>query len=126
MEVITTNNALNPAGHYSQAIVHNGLIYISGQLAIDPDTGEKLPGSIEDQTERVLNNIELILGEAGCNKNHILKTTVYISDISLWDSVNKIYSDFFGGHKPARAIVPTKELHYGFKVEIEAIAAVSI
>ncbi|MDF2548189.1 MAG: RidA family protein [Anaerosolibacter sp.] len=126
MQVITTNNALRPAGHYAQAIVHNGLIFISGQLAIDPDTGEKILGPIEEQAERALKNIELILNEAGCNKNHILKTTVYISDISLWDPVNKIYSDFFGNHRPARAIVPTKELHYGFKIEIDAIAAVSL
>lgn len=125
MKAVSTNNALKPAGHYSQAIIHNGLIFISGQLAIDPNTGEKLLGSIEEQTLRVLRNIELILNEAGCTKEHILKTTIYIADTSLWDTVNRTYGDYFGNHKPARAIVPTKELHYGFKIEIDAIAAVS-
>lgn len=124
MESVTTKNALKPAGHYSQAIIHNGVMYISGQLSVDPDTGEKKFGAIEEETARVLGNIELILKEAGSSKSKVLKTTIYIPDISLWDKVNKVYSEFFGDHKPARSVVPTKELHFGFKVEIEAIAAV--
>ena len=124
MKIITTNNALKPAGHYSQAIVHNDVIYISGQLSVDAATGEKKFSSIEEETKTVLKNIELILTEAGSDKNQVLKTTIYIPDISLWDKVNQVYSDFFGNHKPARSVVPTKELHFGFKVEIEAIAAV--
>lgn len=125
MKYITTNNALKPSGHYSQAIVHNDVIYISGQLSIDPNTGEKKFGTIEEETQRVLKNIELILKEAGSNKNNVLKTTIYIPDISLWDKVNKVYSNFFGIHKPARSVVPTRELHFGFKIEVEAIAAIS-
>ncbi|MCY6371317.1 RidA family protein [Clostridium ganghwense] len=124
MKFISTNNALKPSGHYSQAIVHNDLVYISGQLSIDPNTGEKKLGTIEEETARVLKNIELILKEADSDKNHVLKTTIYISDISLWDKVNKVYSDFFKNHKPTRAIVPTKELHFGFKVEIDVIATI--
>lgn len=124
MKYISTNNALKPAGHYSQAIVHNDLVFVSGQLSVDPDTGQKKLGPIEEEAQRVLENIELILKEAGSDKNHVLKATVYISDIALWDKVNKIYSEFFEDHKPARAVVPTKELHFGFKVEIEVIAAV--
>ncbi|MGE5631906.1 MAG: RidA family protein [Caulobacteraceae bacterium] len=124
MEFIATKNALKPSGHYSQAIVHNGVMYISGQLPIDPETGEKVHGTIEEETARVLGNLELILREAGSSKENVLKVTLYIPDISLWDNVNKVYSDFFGSHKPARSVVPTKELHYGFKIEIEAIAAV--
>ncbi|QZY56164.1 RidA family protein [Crassaminicella profunda] len=124
MKIISTNNALRPSGHYSQAIIHNDLVFISGQLSVDPDTGKKKFGNIEEETERVLKNMEMILKEANSDKNHVLKTTIYIPDISLWDKVNKVYSDFFGEHKPARAVVPTRELHFGFQVEIEAIAAV--
>ncbi|MHB1393666.1 MAG: RidA family protein [Clostridia bacterium] len=124
MEFVTTKNALKPAGHYSQAIINNGVMYISGQLSVNPDTGEKKFGTIEEETSRVLENIELILKEAGSSKNNVLKTTIYIPDISLWDKVNKVYSEFFGDHKPARSVVPTKELHFGFKIEIDAIAAV--
>ncbi|MCY6485038.1 Rid family detoxifying hydrolase [Clostridium aestuarii] len=124
MKFISTNNALKPSGHYSQAIVHNDLVFISGQLSIDPETGEKKFGTIEDETDRILKNIELILKEAGSDKNHILKTTIYIPDISLWDKVNKVYSDFFENHKPTRSVVPTKDLHFGFKVEIEVIATI--
>ena len=123
MKVVTTDNALKPSGHYSQAIIHNDLVYISGQLAIDSNTGEKIFGSIEEETEVVLHNLDLILQEAGSNKEHVIKTTVYISDIALWSRVNQVYGAFFANHKPARAIVPTRDLHFGFQIEIEAIAA---
>lgn len=118
---ISTNNAPKPAGHYSQAVASNGFLFISGQLAITAE-GEKILGSIEDQTLQVLKNIEAIVTAAGGNLNQIVKSTVYISDIALWDQVNKVYSEFFGNHKPARAIVPTKALHHGFLIEMEAIA----
>ena len=122
---ISTRNAPKPAGHYSQAIVHNNIVYISGQLPIDPKTGEKRLGSIEEQTEQALTNLAEILKAAGSNLNQVIKTTVYISDIELWGRVNTVYSRFFGEHCPARAVVPTKNLHFGFQIEIEAIAAVS-
>lgn len=124
MKSISTNNALKPAGHYSQAIVHNNVIYVSGQLSINPITGEKEYGSINEQVERALSNIELILSEAGSSKNKILKMTIYIPDIKLWDKVNDTYSKFFGEHKPARVIVPSRELHFGLSVEIDAIASI--
>ena len=123
MEVISTPNAPKPAGHYSQAIVHNNLVYVSGQLPLDPKTGEKRIGSIEEQTEQALKNLSEILKAAGSNLNRVMKTTVYISDIELWDRVNAVYSRFFGEHRPARAVVPTRNLHFGFQIEIEAIAA---
>ncbi len=124
MQEVFTENAPRPAGHYSQAVVHNGLVYISGQLPVDPDSREKEIGSIEDQTRQVLGNLEAILKEAGSNKSRVLKTTVYISDIALWDRVNSVYADFFNDHCPARAVVPTRELHFGYQIEIEAIAAI--
>jgi 2-iminobutanoate/2-iminopropanoate deaminase len=124
MKVISTPNAPQPAGHYSQAIVHGGTVYVSGQLAVDPQTGEKQLGSIEEQTEQALKNVAAILKVANSGVDRVLKTTLYISDIELWGRVNEVYSRFFGEHRPARAVVPTKELHYGFQIEIEAIAAV--
>ncbi len=123
MHAISTPNAPTPAGHYAQAIVHNGLVFVSGQLPIDPSTGEKRVRSIEEQAEQALRNVEAILRAAGSSLNKVLKTTVYISDIALWDRVNAVYARFFGDHRPARAVVPTRELHFGFQIEIEAIAA---
>jgi len=125
MKEISTQNAPKPAGHYSQAIVHNNIVYVSGQLPIDPKTGEKRLGSIEEQTEQALKNLSEILKAAGSNLDQVIKTTVYVSDIELWGRVNAVYSRFFGEHRPARAVVPTRNLHFGFQIEIEAIAAVS-
>ena len=122
MKEIFTQNAPKPAGHYSQAIVHGNLIYVSGQLPIDPMTEEKRIGSIEEQTEQALRNVSEIIKAAGSSMDQVIKTTVYISDIQLWERVNEVYSDFFGEHRPARAVVPTKDLHYGFQIEVEAIA----
>ena len=122
---VLTANAPAPGGHYSQAVVHNGLIYISGQLAINPQTGEKILGPIEEQTEQVLVNIAEILRAAGSDLSRVLKMTVYISDINLWGRVNEVYARVMGEARPARAVVPVRQLHYGFLIEIEAIAAVA-
>jgi len=123
MEKVFTPNAPKPAGHYSQGIIHNGLVYVAGQVAIDPATGERKLASIEEQTEQTLKNVAAILEAAGSDLNQVLKTTVYISDIELWGQVNEAYAKVFGDHRPARAIIPVKDLHYGFLIEIEAIAA---
>ena len=124
MHSISTDNALKPSGHYSQAIIHNGLIYTSGQLAFDAETGEKKGASIAEETHHVLKNLELILKEAGSSKEKVIKTTLYISDVALWGQVDRVYADFFGNHKPARSVVPTHgKLHFGFNIEIEAIAS---
>ena len=79
--------------------------------------------SIEDQTLQTLKNVEAILQAAGSSTDKVLKVTIYIPDMDLWSKVNEVYSDFFGDHKPARAVVPTRKLHAGFKIEVEAIAA---
>ena len=123
IQTVSTPNAPTPAGHYSQAVVHNGLVYVAGQLAIDPQTGARLTGSIEEQTEQCLKNIGAILKAAGSDLSRVLKMTVFISDIELWSAVNVVYARIMGEHRPARAIVPVKDLHYGFKIEIETIAA---
>ncbi|PWT89214.1 MAG: enamine deaminase RidA [Blastocatellia bacterium] len=124
MKTINTPNAPQPAGHYSQAVVHNGLVFVAGQLSIDPKTGEHLLGSIEEQTDQTLKNLAAILEASGSDLSHVLKTTVYIPDINYWSAVNQIYARFFGDHRPARAVIPTRDLHYGFLIEIEAVAAV--
>jgi 2-iminobutanoate/2-iminopropanoate deaminase len=124
MKSTYTENAPIPGGHYSQAIVHNGLVYVSGQLPIDPKTGEKQTGSIEEQTRLVLQNLSAILDASGSSLEQVLKVTVYISDISLWGKVNEVYAEIFGDHRPARAMVPTRDLHFGFKIEVDAVAAI--
>ena len=123
MNAVSTPNAPAPAGHYSQAIVHDGLVYVAGQVPIDPATREVSTGSIEEQTQLVLSNLDAILLAAGTDRWRVLKCTVYVADISLWGAVNETYGAFFGDHRPARAIVPTKPLHHGILVEIDAVAA---
>jgi 2-iminobutanoate/2-iminopropanoate deaminase len=122
MEKIFTDQAPAPGGHYTQAIKHGDFIFISGQLPIEAQTNEKNAGPIEVQTKVVLQNLVAIAEAAGSDKDHIAKITVYVADIALWSKINEVYSEFFGDHKPARAIVPTRELHYGFLVEMDAVA----
>src|SRR6185312_10646725 len=122
---ILTEDAPFPGGHYSQAVVCNGLVFVSGQLSIDPKTGEKKLGSIEEQTEQVLNNIAAILKAANSDISRLLKVTIYVSDIEYWSAVNTVYSKFMGDNRPARAVIPTGLLHYGFLIEIDAVAAVN-
>jgi 2-iminobutanoate/2-iminopropanoate deaminase len=124
IKTISTPNAPKPAGHYSQAIVHNGLVFVAGQLSIDPATGEHLLGSIEEQTEQTLKNIGAVLEAAGSDFSHVLKMSVFVTDIKYWAAVNEIYAKFLGDHKPARAVIPSRDLHHGFLIEIEAVAAV--
>ena len=121
---VETPNAPAPAGHYSQAVVYGGLVYVSGQLPVDPRSGERRVGTIEEQTEQALRNVGEILRAAGSGLERVLKMTLYVSDIALWPAVNAVYERVMGGHRPARAVIPVKELHYGFQIEVEAVAAV--
>ena len=123
MTPIHTPNAPAPAGHYSQAIVHNGLVFVAGQLPIDPERSEQAVGSIEEQTKQALRNVDAILQAAGSGLDRVVQMTVYVSDISLWGRVNAVYTRVMGDHRPARAVVPTRDLHYGYQIEIQAIAA---
>ena len=124
MEKIQIEGTPIPKGHYSQGIVHNNLVYVSGQLPINLTTREVENGSIEAQTELALRNVEQVLLAAGSDLNHVLQITIYVSEMELWDKVNETYAWILGEHKPARAIVPVKDLHFGTKIEIQAIAAV--
>ena len=121
MKPIFTEKAPPPAGHYSQAIVSGGLVFVSGQLPIHPESGEIKP-TIEEQTHQVMNNLEYILLASGSSLGKVVKATLYISDISLWNKVNTIYAEHFGSHKPARAVVPTRDLHFGCLIEVEVVA----
>ncbi len=125
MKTIHTPNAPAPAGHYAQAIVHGGLVYVSGQLPIDPARPEHRLGPIEEQTEQALRNVSEILKAAGSGLDQVVQMTVYVSDIGLWGRVNAAYTRVMGDHRPARAVVPTRDLHYGYQIEIQAIAATS-
>jgi len=124
MHTVSTPHAPSPLGHYAQAIVHNGLVYVSGQLALDARTGAPVQGTIEEQTTLALQNMAAILDAAGSGKDRVLRTTVYVADIALASRMNQAYAAFFGGHCPARATAPVKELPKGLLVEIEAVAAV--
>lgn len=124
MKSVYLPNIPKPAGHYSPGIVHNGLVYVSGQLPLDLETREPFTGDIETQTELAIRNVEAVLKEAGSSLSAVLQMTIYISDMELWGKVNEAYARIFGDHRPARAIVPVKDLHFNTKIEIQAIAAV--
>ena len=124
IKTVLTENSSAPGGHYSQAVVYNGLVFVAGQLAIKPN-GERVLDSIEAQTEQAMANVAAILQAAGSDLGRLLKVTIYVSDIELWGAVNQVYARVMGDHRPARAVVPVKELHYGFQIEIEAIAALN-
>jgi 2-iminobutanoate/2-iminopropanoate deaminase len=121
---VFTPDAPRPAGHYSQAMVHDGTVYVAGQLPVDPATGRRLTqATVEKQAEQALRNLAAILSEAGSDLAHVLRVTVYVSDIALWERVNAVYSAFFGDARPARTVVPTGSLHHGLLVEVDAVAA---
>lgn len=122
MRNISTDRVSKPGGHYSQAVVYEDLVFVSGQLPTKPFTDCQCRGPIEEQAKQTLCNLKAVLSAAGSDLSHVLKTTVYISDIALWDSVNVVYASFFGDHRPARSVVPSRELHHGFQIEIKAIA----
>ncbi|MEC1650025.1 RidA family protein [Bacillus vallismortis] len=123
MESIFEAGNLKSNGHYALAVIHQNTVYVSGQFAIDPITQEKKFGTIEEETLQALSNIERILEEAGSNKGRILKLTLYLHDINLLDRVDNVCQGFFADFRPVCSIVPTNELHYGFQIEIEAIAS---
>lgn len=123
MKFISTPNAPTPAGHYSQAVVHGGLVYVAGQLPLDPSDPSRAPGNIEEQAGRALANVSAILTAAGTTLDHVIQMTIYVSDVALWGKVNAVYARIMGDHRPARAIVPVGDLRHGMLIEIQAIAA---
>ncbi len=124
MQRIETDKAPRAIGPYSQAIKYESFLFISGQIAIDPDSQEMIQGGIEQQTRRVLDNIKAILNAADMDLDNVIKTTIYLKDLSDFDIVNKIYGEYFKNHKPARATVEVSNLPKGALIEIEAIAGI--
>lgn len=124
MRAIHTKYSRNSKGHYVPGMIHNDTLYISGQLSLDLETGEIVEGGIAAETKRALENMEMVLTEADLTKKDIVMVRLYTSDVDNWDIINEEYSNYFGEHKPARAVVPTRELHYGCLIEIEAFAAI--
>jgi len=122
MEFIKTDKAPQAVGPYSQAVKVGNFLFISGQIAINPETGKLEGETVAEQTERVLKNIEAILREAGFSLKDVVKTTVYLKNMCNFAEMNGVYAKFFGEHRPARATVEVSNLPLGALVEIEAIA----
>ena len=122
MQAIFTPNAPEAIGPYSQAIVHNGLVYTSGQIALNPQ-GIMNEGDIQAQTTQVFENLKAILEQAGSSLQKVIKTSVFLSDMENFGAMNAIYATYFGDHKPARSTIAVKTLPKNALVEIECIAA---
>jgi 2-iminobutanoate/2-iminopropanoate deaminase len=121
-EVILTERGPKPIGPYSQAIRANGFLYVSGQVALDPKTGE-MAGDIKQQTQRTLENVKGILEAAGSNLQHVVKTTVFLKDMNDFAAMNEVYAKYFTSPAPARSTVQVARLPKDALVEIEVIAA---
>lgn len=122
---ITTDNAPSAIGPYSQAVIANGFLFTAGQIALDPVAGQIVPGGIVEQTERVMENLSAVLAAAGVSWKDVVKTTVYLHDLSHFPTVNEIYGRWLGDARPARSTVQVPGLPRGALVEIDAIAVAS-
>ena len=125
-QIINTEKAPAPIGPYNQAVKANGFVFISGQVAIIPETGELEQGSLQAETHQVMNNLKAILEEAKLSFEHIVKTTIFLSDMSLFSQVNEVYGSFFNGDYPARETVAVKGLPRGVNVEISVTAVAEL
>lgn len=124
MNIVSTDKASPPAGHYSQAVIHQGLLHVSGQLPVGPDGSHHLDATFADQVGRVLDNLFAILDAAACSAQDLVKVTVYVAGVRHWPEFDRIYAQRLDDHRPARVVVPVPELHHGYLVEIEALARV--
>jgi len=122
IKTIFTEKAPQPIGPYSQAVAANGLLFVSGQIALDPATGNFAAGSVQDQTKRVFENIKAILAQAGLSLSDVVKATLFVKDLNSFEAINKIYSEYFSENKPARSTVEVSRLPKGADIEIEVIA----
>ena len=124
MEFIATNDAPKAIGPYSQAISANGWLFTSGQIPLDPATGDLIEGDFPTQVRRVFANLEAVLRAAGSDFSKVVKATVYLTELSNFQTLNSIYAEHFGEHKPARTTVGVRELPKGAQVEIDLVALV--
>ena len=123
-QIIATDQAPKAIGPYSQAIVHNGVAYLSGQIPLDPATMQIVEGDIAAQTERVLENLKAVLAACGSSLDRVLKTTVFMKDMNEFAKMNEVYSRYFTANTPARATVEAARLPRDARVEIDCIASV--
>jgi 2-iminobutanoate/2-iminopropanoate deaminase len=124
LRLVATVRAPKAIGPYSQGVTVNGFLFTAGQVALDPDKGELVPGGITEQTTRALENLRAVLAEAGTDFSHVVKTTVFLIDMADFADMNAVYGRAFGDHRPARSTVAVAGLPRGARVEIELIAAV--
>ena len=124
IKVISTDKSPAAIGPYSQGIRANNLLFVSGQVPIDPDTNEVVSGTIEEQTVRVFENLKAILEEAGLSLDNVVKTTVFLKDMKEFGSVNEVYANYFIKIKPARSCVEVARLPKDVGIEMEAIAII--
>lgn len=124
LQVIHTDGAPKAIGPYAQAISANGWVFVSGQIPIDPATGELIEGDVAAQSERVLRSLAAVLEAAGASMSSVVKTTVYLSDMGSFGAMNEVYGRHFGDHRPARATVEAAALPKNVAVEIDAVALV--
>ncbi|MBX9695780.1 MAG: RidA family protein [Cyanobacteria bacterium] len=124
LETVMTEKAPKAIGPYSQAVLANGFLFVSGQIPINPANGEILAGDIQEQTKLVMTNLSSILEKAGTGLDKVVKTTIYLKDMDDFQVVNNTYGEFFPGHKPARACVEVARLPKDVRIEIDAIAVV--
>ena len=124
MKNIASKNAPSAIGPYSPGIFHNGMLFLSGQLGIDPQRGVLVSDDTALQTEQAMKNMKTLLNEAGFNFNNVVKTTIFLQSMDDFKIVNEIYARYFGDHKPARSTVQVARLPLGAKVEIESISMV--
>lgn len=123
LNVIATGRAPAAIGPYSQAVVAGGLLFCSGQIPLDPATGEMVQGDVAVQAVRVMENVAAVLAAAGCGFDKVVKTTIFLADMGDFATVNEVYGRYFTAHKPARSTVGVKSLPRGAMLEIEVIAA---
>ena len=121
-KTVQTSAAPRAIGPYSQAVQADGLIFVSGQIPLDPETGDLVSGTIEDETARVMDNIKAVLEAAGAGMDDVVKTTIYLTDLADFGRVNETYARYFASQPPARATVQVAALPRGARVEIEAVA----
>ncbi|MFY8128434.1 MAG: RidA family protein [Chitinophagaceae bacterium] len=122
-QIINTTNAPSPIGPYNQAVKANGMLFISGQVCFNPATGELVMDDLEQETHQVMQNLRAILDEARISFDHVVKTTIFLSDMTLFARVNEVYASYFTGNYPARETVAVKGLPRSVNVEISMIAA---
>ena len=124
--IFHTDRAPEPKGPYSQAVIHNGLLYISGQVPVDPASGELLRGTIEEESEMVLNNIKIIVEEAGAGLKDVIRVTCYLADMADFGRFNNIYKTFFEQEPPARTALQAGRLPLDVQVEVDAVVALPL